>query len=432
MIPLKVVIIGGGLSGLGAGYKLSQKGLHVTVLEKEEYVGGMASSYLIDGYYIPKTYHHIMSGDGTTLGLIRELGLQPYLYWKRLKTAFLYGKNLHDFSSPLSILRFKPLAFIDRIRFGLLVLAARRRKDWSFLDSVNVKDWVSKNYSENLYENLIKHIVMDKFDEPPENISAAWLMSRFGHESRSISGSFGYIRNGGIQRIIDRLVGQIEKNGGEVRHTEVKKIEVENGEVKGIRCGEDGEFIDADVAISTIPIPVLLKIVKEFPKTLRERLEKIRYKACICITLGLKKKVSNYYWTNVIGDYPFVGIFEHRHLNTDPSPKGIMYIVKYLNIDHPDWARPSCEIMEHYLDALEEIFPNVKEEILWFRIFREPYSTPVCCVNFGQYKPELRSPIQNLYITGISRIYPRDRYMGTALNSGFEAAEAAMQDNKIL
>jgi protoporphyrinogen oxidase len=430
---LKVLIIGGGLSGLGAGYKLSQKGFEVTVLEKREYVGGMAASYFIDGYYVPKTYHHIMSGDTVTLGLIKELGLQPYLYWKKLKTAFLYGKDRYNFSSPISILRFKPLSFMDRLKFGLLVWKARRKKDWAFLDGVNVKDWVSENYGDSLYEDLIKHIVIDKFDEAPENISVAWLLSRFGHESKSVSGNFGYLRDGGIQRIIDGLVEKIRENGGEVKtQADVKKIEVENGKAVGVVHGEDQEFLEGDIVISTIPTPILLEITPEFPKTFKERLEKITYKACICITLGLKEKVSEYYWLNIIGDYPFVGVFEHRHLNIDSSTKGITYVVKYLDTSHLDWTLSDEDLIERYMDKLEEIFPGVKEKILWFHIYREPFSTPVYLVNFGKYMPDIRSPIKNLYITGISRIYPKDRYMGTALGSGFEAAETVTQDYKTL
>lgn len=426
---MKIVVIGGGLSGLGAGYKLSQKGYNVTVLEKEDRVGGLASSYLIDGYYIPKTYHHIMVGDVTTLSLIKELGLHPDLYWKRLKTGFLYEKTTYDFSSPLSILSFKPLPLLDRIRFGLMVWAARKKKDWMHLDKVNVKDWVCENYGRGVYENLVKHIVVDKFNESPEKISAAWLMSRFGHESRSVSGRFGYIRNGGIQKIIDRLEEEIKKNQGEVKtQSSIERVEVDQRKVTGIVYGEDEEFIEADVVISTIPIPILLKTVADFPKSYKERLEQIRYKACICVTLGLKEKVSKYYWLNIVGNYPFVGLFEHRHLNIDSSPTGVMYIVKYLDTDHPDWGRSDDYIVEHYLDKLGDIFPWVKEKILWSRVFKAPYSTPVYSINFGCYMPSIHSPIHGLYITGISCIYPKDRYMGTALKSGFGASEVMMQD----
>ncbi|UCH31430.1 MAG: FAD-dependent oxidoreductase [Candidatus Bathyarchaeota archaeon] len=425
---MKVLIVGGGLSGLGAGYRLSKQGFEVTILEKEEYIGGMASSYLIDGIYVPKTYHHIMSGDKVTLSLIRELGLQPYLYWKRLKTGFLYGNNQYDFSSPVSILRFKPLSIIDRIKFALLVLKARTAKDWAFLDGVNIKDWVSENYGEGLYQNLIKHIVIDKFDEPPENISAAWLLSRFGHESKSISGKFGYLRDKGIQELIDRLSENIKRNGGTVKkQARVKRVSIEDEQVTGVVYGEDKRFEEGDAVISTVPTPIVIEIVPELPESYKQQLRHITYKACICMTIGLEEKISEYYWLNCIGSYPFVGLFEHRYLNIDATPEGIMYLVKYLDTTHTDWLRSNEEIMERYIFSLEESFPGVKSKILWYKVYREPFSTPVYSVNFGKFMPDLLSPIKNLYITGISRIYPKDRYMGTALASGFEAAEAMIK-----
>ncbi len=429
---MRITIIGGGLSGLGAGFRLSQEGHKVTILEKNDHVGGMASSYLIDGYYIPKTYHHIMSGDSVTLGLIEELDLQEFLYWKKLKTGFFYDNECHDFSSPLSILKFKPLSFMDRIRFAFLVLKARRRNDWMYLDNVNIKEWVIENYGTTLYENLIKHIVIDKFDESPENISVAWLLSRFGHESKSVSGRFGYLRNGGVQSIIQGLVESIVKLGGDLKiQADVKKIELNEGKAIGVVYGEDEQFINGDVVISTIPIPILLKALPELPKRFKERLRKINYKACLCLTLGLKKKISSYYWLNIIGDYPFVGVFEHRHLNIDPLPAGILYLVKYLDTNHHNWRQTDDEIFENYTQKLEEIFPAIRKEILWFRIYREPFSTPIYSVSFAKNMPEIRSPIENFYITGISCIYPKDRYMGTALGSGFYAAQTVIQDYKL-
>lgn len=425
---MRIAVIGGGLSGLGTAYRLSKKGYKVTLFENEDHLGGLASSYLFDGFFIPKTYHHIMVGDTVTLNLINELGLSQDLYWRRLETGFLFGETTYDFSSSLDILKFKPLSFLDRIRFGLMVLRARRKKDWMHLDSVNVKDWVSANYGEGVYENLVKHIVLDKFNESPEKISAAWLMSRFGLESKSVSGRFGYLQNGGIQRIIDRLNEEILKNEGEIKTScKVKKVEVNQGKVNGVVYGEDEELLETDAVVSTIPIPGLLKITDDFPAPYQKQLEQIRYKACICLTLGLKEKVSQYYWLSIVGNYPFVGIFEHRHLNIEPNPPGVMYVVKYLDANHHDWSMSEDTLTEHYLDKLDAIFPRIKDKLLWWRVFKNLYSTPVYIVNYGQHMPNLNSPIAGLYITGISRIYPKDRYMGTALKSGFEAAEAVAQ-----
>jgi len=69
---------------------------------------------------------------------------------------------------------------------------------------------------------------------------------------------------------------------------------------------------------------------------------------------------------------------------------------------------------------------DVKSKMLWWRLHRAPYSTPLYTPGYGNYMPSVESPIKGLYIAGISRTYPRDRYMGTALWTGLQAA------NKIL
>ena len=89
---MKVIILGGGLSGLAAGYRLSKAGNEVTILEKEDYLGGLASSYAISwggkNYWLTKTYHHILHGDETTINTIKELNLESKLNRKKVKTGF--------------------------------------------------------------------------------------------------------------------------------------------------------------------------------------------------------------------------------------------------------------------------------------------------------------------------------------------------------
>jgi len=43
-MPKKVVILGAGIAGLGAGWEISNKGYEVIVIEKESRVGGLAAS----------------------------------------------------------------------------------------------------------------------------------------------------------------------------------------------------------------------------------------------------------------------------------------------------------------------------------------------------------------------------------------------------
>jgi hypothetical protein len=49
---------------------------------------------------------------------------------------------LHKLSTPLDLLRFSALPFVDRIRLGLLALRARRVQDWQTLEQRTASDWL--------------------------------------------------------------------------------------------------------------------------------------------------------------------------------------------------------------------------------------------------------------------------------------------------
>ena len=47
----KIVIIGGGISGLSTAWKLSEKGYKVEIIESNKFIGGLAkSNFLLEGF----------------------------------------------------------------------------------------------------------------------------------------------------------------------------------------------------------------------------------------------------------------------------------------------------------------------------------------------------------------------------------------------
>lgn len=429
-----IVVLGGGLSGLMGASLLSQRGAKTVLLEKEDRLGGLAASYLIDGQHIPMTYHHVMDSDVTTLNTIHNLGLEEKLYWKKLKVGFFSQGKFHDFSSSFSILRFKPIRLWGRIRFGLLVLRARQKSDWSQLDGTSVENYCKKAAGKEAYK-LISYIVQAKFAESPGNVSAAWLMSRFGHESKSVSNQFGYLE-GGIERIITGLADYCRKEDCPVKTgAKVTRVKLKDEGVNKVQYEVNGTTreIRTESVISTLPIPLLLKTIDDLPKEYRKSLENIKYRSSICATFALTEKISPFYWLNVmdLDKYPFVGVFEHGHLNSELRCPSIMFAVKYLNSTDKFWNKSDKEIIAEFLPHLSDIFEcDIEERLLWWRLHRAQYSTPLFTPDYGKHMPGCASPIQGLYIGGISRTYPKDRYMGTALKTGTEAAEAALAHDK--
>ena len=76
--PPKVVVIGAGLSGLTAAYRLQQKGFDVEVYEAKNRVGGRLFSVLIDGHAAELGGQNITDGGNPecTKALIEEMGLK--------------------------------------------------------------------------------------------------------------------------------------------------------------------------------------------------------------------------------------------------------------------------------------------------------------------------------------------------------------------
>jgi protoporphyrinogen oxidase len=130
---LKIVVIGAGIMGLASAFELAGDGHEVTVLETASIPGGLAGSFDFDGVRVEKFYHFICGADHVYFRWLRRLGLEDRLRWRRTSMAMFWDGRLQPFGDPMSLLRFAPLSMVDRLRYGVHVLSARRTNDWKAL-----------------------------------------------------------------------------------------------------------------------------------------------------------------------------------------------------------------------------------------------------------------------------------------------------------
>ena len=69
----KIVIIGGGITGLSTAWKLAENGKEVIIIESSDSVGGLARSVKVDNYYFDIGPHSFFSEDKEVFNAVMDL-----------------------------------------------------------------------------------------------------------------------------------------------------------------------------------------------------------------------------------------------------------------------------------------------------------------------------------------------------------------------
>ncbi len=418
---MKTIIIGGGLTGLAAAYRMLKDGVSdVTILEGDSELGGMAASYHIGNYHIEKYYHHIFASDRELIGLIADLGLGGDLQWLKGTTGYHIDGKIYPMNTPLELLR-SPLSIMDLIRLARVVFAIKGAKDSPSLDNVTAKEWILDNAGNSLYERFFEPLLRSKFGNSHDKVSAAWLFGRIRIRSnRSASGEkLGYLR-GGFYHLVEGLAESITGMGGEiVTDCEVSEVAIENGRVGGV-VAEGHGYLESDAVISTVSPHALSGVLPG--------VSDIPYQGTACTLFGMDEPLMDeLYWLNIKSDVPFGAVVEHTNfLPAADYGEHLVYVTAYLqNNDDPRWNSSEQELVDSYLSGLEKLFPNFRRSnVRWWRLARDIETAPVYLTGYARNIPTYSTDINGLYLAGMfsAANYP-ERSMNGSILAGFECAD---------
>lgn len=414
----RIVIIGGGLSGLACGLRLSEH-TNVAILESGEQAGGLAASIKVGYKWIPITYHHVMSIDSVTQRFLKEFDLSDEVLWKNIQIAYYFYDKCYLMTRPQHILQFGVLSFWERLRLGLLGVECLLRRNWNNLNDTPADRWIEGRIGRRAKDIIFERLAEMKFGMSLNKISAGWLGNRLGESARNRE-NFGYPRSG-IKTLVDRIVERFAKNGELLLNTPVSKVR------PGSIITQDGKEFRYDYLVSTIPPPALLKM-HELSEPLDEELNTIKYVPIICSVFGSRKLLTPHYW-NVYMEpkFSFGGIFHHTALYQEGGIDGeyVYYTFTYLQgEDTPMWLKNVEECKMLHLNDVKKLNPDFKEE--WWHTFKIKYAQPL--FRIGYKSPPIQSrALPNLFYAGVYRMFPQTRTMHTALQSGEETADVVLR-----
>ena len=423
-----VTIIGAGFTGLSAAYELAKKGISVTVLESDSEIGGLAAAFTVGGQKLDRFYHHWFTNDLAVMNLIDELGLQKSVQINPTNTGVYYANHFFKLSTPLDLLKFTPLNFVDRIRLGLLALRARRVKNWQELENKTAHEWLRELGGEAVYRVVWQPLLRGKFGPYAETVSAVWfwnkLKLRGGSRGKGGEERLAYFE-GGFVALAEALAKRITELGGTITlNAPVNQISYKESQGKlEWNCSTPKGLISSGNVISTIALPQTADCIKDWadPKYL-EKLNRIQYLGNVCLVLELDRSLSKTYWLNVNDpSFPFVGVIEHTNFE-DPKTYGgrhIVYLSKYLPHTDDLYSMSSDEFLDFAYPYLKKMFPDLDRSwILAHHLWRARWSQPVVEKHYGSLIPAEVTPYPGLYLCSMAQIYPEDRGTNYAIREG--------------
>ena len=422
----RVAIIGAGIGGMAAAYDLVQAGHQVTIFEKDDYVGGLASGVkeLHWEWSVEKYYHHWFASDQHILGLIEELGWSDKVHFPRPYTVVYHKGKFYPFDSYLNALLFPGLGWgINKIRFGLVGLYLRLTNDWHSLEKSTVDAWMRKWAGDRAYQSLWEPLVIGKFGVHYKNVNMAWMWARLKARTTHL-GTF----EGGFQAFADRFAQRLRELGVDIQlETPATQVASQPDGKLALEVGESSQTFDQ--CLVTASPGFMARLAPTLPEDYLTNLLNLKSMGAVVLILSLKHQLSEegYYWYNIpkSAGYPFLALVEHTNYVSAENFGGdhLVYCGDYLDPDHEYFDLSKEELLERFLPVLPRFNPKFKPD--WINktwLFRTKYAQPIPEVNHSNNIPAIETPISGLYFASMSQVYPWDRGTNFAVEIGRKAA----------
>jgi protoporphyrinogen oxidase len=404
-------IIGGGMLGMTLALRLVQDGHKVTIYEAAEKVGGLTSSWQMDGTIWDKYYHVILMSDLNTRKILQEIGLENDMQWVETKTGFYSDGKLYSMSNIIEFFKFPPINIIDKFRLGITIFAASKIKNWQRLENIFVADWLTKWSGKRVFEKIWLPLLKAKLGENYKNTSAAFIWTTIqrmyaARKSGLKKEMFGYM-TGGYEKINKKFEEHLLKLGVTIEYnTKVKAVEkTGEGVLKIITQNKTQTFNNV---ISTLSSQASVTIANQLTEAEKQKHNSIKYLGVICPSVLLKKAISRYYVTNITDSWPpFTGVIEMTALidKKEVDDKHLVYLPKYVNPDDALFDTDDAALRKIFCDALFKMYPQITEEdILFWGVSKARVVFALPTINYSKNIPGITTSINNYYIVNSAQI----------------------------
>lgn len=296
-----IVILGGGLAGLSAGYHLGER--EHLILEREPRPGGLCRSWQIDGFTFDMTGHLLHLRDDRVRALVDSvlpeetwhfIDRSSWIYSHGTFTPYPFQANTHGL--PPEVIRDCLVGFVNAL------LEDDPEPD---LSSLSFRQWIRRTFGDGIATHFMEPFNEKLWRRDLSEMSCEWVSWSIprpkledvvngalglGARPMGYNRTFRYPRHGGIETLPRALAGRAGplRTGAEVVRIDATRRLVELA---------DGDRVEYETLISTMPLDRLLEIADGLPEAVRTSSKALRSVSVINLNLGVaRERISDRHW----------------------------------------------------------------------------------------------------------------------------------------
>ena len=397
---MHVVILGAGPAGLAAGHELAAHGKRLTVLERNNYVGGLCRTVHDRGYKFDLGGHRWFTKNEDLNNWFRRLMHGELVLVERISRIY-YGAKYYNY----------PVSFRDVMRNTGLFTLLRAGIDFIWASWVygvmnrpirTMKDGYTAQFGATLYKMFFRRYSEKVWGKPCEELSSDWVsqrskglsvwtiareaLSQKKTEIKSLIEEFMYPRDGYV-RIPERMAEDVRAAGNEVvLQANVKAITYHGPNDFEVTyqtpSGEQRQR--ASHVVSTVPLGALAQMLT--PRADAAVIEAARglvFRDLITVNVMLRKKrVSRDTWLYVQDEDILFGRL-HEPKNWSPAmvpddDHTSLVLECFCTVGDAIWSRTDDEVAQRCVQDLVEKLKFIEpHEVEGWSVVRTRYAYPV-------------------------------------------------------
>jgi monoamine oxidase len=447
----RIAIVGAGIAGLNAAYKLKQSGLTATVFEGSNRTGGRmftARDLLADGLTTELGGEFIDSNHVEMLNLMTEFGLErldtrdPAAAALKPETYFINGRHYTQAQATRAFVPIAKKLFADYDELGEVVnyqieggaADLDKQSITQYLDGIGVTGWMRElidvaYLTEYGLENSEQSALNFLFLIGTGDLEDATTFALLGESDER------YKVRGGNQQIVDELAKRVAPQIRPLHRLEAIRS---RGDGFTLTFQADGKAVDenADIVILTVPFSILrdVNMQVDLPPLKTKAIRELAYgaNAKVMVGLGSRPWEKLGYSGATYTDEMFQLCWANSLLQ--PGTAGGLTLYSGGKLAHDVGQGTAEEAATRLMRGVERTYPGVTAarngKVSRFHWPTFPWTKgSYSCYKPGQWTTIAGSeglPVGNLFFAGEHCSYDFQGYMNGAAQSGADAAKAVM------